>query len=191
MKLKDVFEEISVGYNVTNAAVKDKYSKIYKILHKESIQYTNVIDSRLSEKAITGKVKKKHLIHQGDLLIFVKKPYRVGTYKYNPDEEIIIPNNFIVLRGINEDLYSNTFVANYLEKIGIENYVKDNEITGNLILSQVEDIDLPDISKEKQMTISILLNAINDRSAMYTNILDNDDTIIKYAIESITGDKND
>ena len=38
MKIKDVFEEISVGYNISNTTVKDKYSKIYKTLHKDSIQ---------------------------------------------------------------------------------------------------------------------------------------------------------
>ena len=35
-------------------------------------------------------------------------------------KDVVIPNNFIVLRGINMDLYSYIFVSNYLEKIGIE-----------------------------------------------------------------------
>ena len=62
---------------------------------------------------------------------------------------------------------------------------------GNLTVGDIREIELPDVSKEKQMTISPLLNAINDRSAIYTNILDNDEKIINYAIESITGDEND
>jgi hypothetical protein len=55
----------------------------------------------------------------------------------------------------------------------------------------MEEIELPDIPKEKQMTISPLLNAINERSASYSKILENDDQIIKYAISKITGDKDD
>lgn len=191
MTLNDVFDEILVGYNITNAAVKDKYSKMYKTLQKDSIQYTNMIDSRLIEKAFTGEVKKKYFLHPRDILIFVKKPYRVGTYTFEAKEDIVIPNNFIILRGINMNLYSYIFVANYLEKFGIKNYIEKNQFVGNLTIDDIKKIELPDISKERQMRISPLLNAINERSAIYTNILENDDKIIRYAIESITGDIHD
>ena len=191
MKIKDVFEEISVGYNISNTTVKDKYSKIYKTLHKDSIQYTNIIDSRLIEKIFTGEIKKKYFIQPRDILIFVKKPYRVGTYTYEVNEDIVIPNNFIILRGINIDKYSYIFIANYLEKIGIKKYIEKNNFIGNLTIDDIKKIELPDISKEKQMSISPLLNAINERSAIYTNILDNDDKIVNYAIKNIIGEEND
>ena len=191
MELKDVFEDIIVGYNITNAAVKDEYSKIYKTLQKDSIQYTNIIESRLIEKAFTGDIKKKYFMHPRDILVFVKKPYRVGTYTHETNEEIVIPNNFIILRGINMEKYSYIFVANYLEKIGIKEFLDNNNFVGNLTIDDVKRIKLPDIPKEKQMTISPLLNAINERSAIYTNILDNDEKIINYAIESIIGENND
>ena len=126
-----------------------------------------------------------------DILIFVKPSYRVGTYSKTNDLNLIIPNNFIVLRGINMDLYSYIFVTNYLEKFGISKYVKENNITGNLSKAEIEEIELPDITKEKQMTISRLLNAINERSASYSTILENDEQIIKYAISNITGEDND
>ena len=191
MKIKDAFEEVFTGYNIANAAVKDKYSKMYKTLYKDSIQYTNIMDSRLIEKAFTGEIKKKYFIKPRDILIFVKKPYRVGTYNHEVREDIVIPNNFVVLRGINMDYYSYIFASNYLEKVGIKKYIEDNKFVGNLTVGDIREIELPDVSKEKQMTISPLLNAINDRSAIYTNILDNDEKIINYAIESITGDDND
>ena len=89
------------------------------------------------------------------------------------------------------DKYSYIFVSNYLEKIGIKRYLENHPYINNLTIDDVKNIELPDISKEKQMTISPLLNAINERSAIYTNILDNDDKIINYAIESIIGDKHD
>ena len=191
MKIKDVFEEISVGYNISNTTVKDKYSKIYKTLHKDSIQYTNIIDSRLIEKIFTGEIKKKYFVQPRDILIFVKKPYRVGTYTYEVNEDIVIPNNFIILRGINIDKYSYIFIANYLEKIGIKKFIEKNNFIGNLTIDDIKKIELPDISKEKQMSISPLLNAINERSAIYTNILDNDDKIVNYAIKNIIGEEND
>ncbi len=191
MKLKDVFEDIIVGYNLNNSAVKDEYAKIYKTLQKDSIQYTNIIPSRLIEKAFSGDIKKKYFMQPRDILIFVKKPYRVGTYIYEDDLEVVIPNNFIVLRGINVDIYSYIFVANYLEKIGVQKYIEDNQIEGNLSKEDIKNIELPDISKEKQMTISPLLNSINERSAIYSNILENDDKVVRYAINSIIGDKNE
>ena len=191
MKLKNVFEDIIVGYNFINASVKDEYSKVYKYLQKDSIQYTNIIESQLIERTFTGEVKKKYFVQPRDILIFVKKPYRVGTLSYEIKEDIVIPNNFIVLRGINMDIYSYIFVANYLENIGINKYIEENNITGNLTIEDIKNIELPDIPKEKQMTISPLLNAINERSAIYTNILDNDKKIIDYAINSVIGEEND
>ena len=191
MKIKDVFKEVIVGYNINNTAVNDEYSKLYKTLQKDSIQYTNVIKSKLVDKVFSSDIKDKYFIRGRDILIFVKKPYRVGTYIWNDDLKIVIPNNFIVLRGINMDYYSYIFVANYLEKIGISKYVKDNNITGNLSIEDIKNIDLPDIPKDRQMSISRLLNNINERSAIYSDILENDDKIIRYAINSVIGDNDD
>ena len=191
MKIRDVFDEIIVGYNINNTLVNDKYSKLYKTLQKDSIQYTNVISSKLVDKVFSSDIKDKYFVKGRDILIFVKKPYRVGTYMWNDDMKIVIPNNFIVLRGINMLYYSYIFVANYLEKIGIDKYVRDNKINGNLSIEDIKNIDLPDISKEKQMTISKLLNNINERSAIYSNILDNDDKIVRYAINSVIGGYDD
>ena len=191
MKIRDVFSEIIVGYNINNTVVNDRYSKLYKTLQKDSIQYTNVISSKLVEKVFSSDIKDKYFIHGRDILIFVKKPYRVGTYTMDNNPEIVIPNNFIVLRGINMVYYSYIFVANYLEKIGIDKYVSDNKINGNLSIEDIKNIDLPDISKDKQMRISNLLNNINERSAIYSNILDNDDKIVRYAINSVIGGNDD
>lgn len=191
MLLKDVFKEIFVGYNVTNSTGKSNYAKVFKILQKDSIQYTNIIESKLIDKALTSEIKDKYFVHGRDILIFVKKPYRVGTYTKGEESDIVVPNNFIILRGIDMDKYSYIFVANYLEKIGIQKYIEENDYKGNLIISEIEKIELPDIPKEKQMTISSLLKAINERSAIYSNILENDYKIANYALHSIIGDEDD
>lgn len=188
MLIKDVFKEIIVGYNITNSTTKNDYAKRYKTLQKDSIQYTNIIKDKLIEKNFTSEVKDKYFMKPRDILIFVKRPYRVGTYTYGDDIELVIPNNFIILRNIDMDKYSYIFVANYLEKVIMEKFKEDNTKKGNLSIGEIEDIELPDIPKDKQMTISPLLKAINKRSAIYSNILENDDKIIRYAINSIVGD---
>ena len=188
MLIKDVFKEIIVGYNITNSTTKNDYAKRYKTLQKDSIQYTNIIKDKLIEKNFTSEVKDKYFMKPRDILIFVKRPYRVGTYTYGDNIELVIPNNFIVLRNIDMNKYSYIFVANYLEKVIMEKFKKDNTKKGNLSIGEIEDIELPDISKDKQMTISPLLKSINKRSAIYSNILENDDKIIRYAINSIVGD---
>ena len=191
MKIKDVFEDIFTGFNINSLTTDNKFAKYYNTLQKDSIQYTNIIEKKLVEKKLGTDIKKKYIMQPRDILIFIKPPFRVGTYSKRNDLNLIIPNNFIVLRGINMDLYSYIFVTNYLEKFGIAKYVKEKNITGNLSKTDIEDIDLPDIPKEKQMTISKLLNAINERSASYSTILENDDQIVRYAISKVTGDKND
>ena len=191
MKVKDVFKEVIVGYNLNNAGVDDEYSRYYKTLQKESIQYTNIIPKKCIDRKFSSHIKPKFFMQDRDILIFVKKPYRVGTYTVNDKLEVVIPNNFIILRGIDMEKYSFIFVANYLEKIGIKNYIEKENIDRNLNKEDIKDIDLPDISKEKQMTISPLLNAINDRSALYSNILENDEKIVLYALNKVVSDEND
>ena len=191
MKLKDAFEEIFTGYNMTNAIGNNKDIKEVSFINKDSIAYTNIIPKRLILKQVTTDIKNKYYMKDRDIIISLKKPYKVGTYRFNRSINIVIPNNFIILRGINMDKYSFIFVANYLEKIGISKFVKEHDITGDLTVSDIRDIELPNIPKTRQMKISNLMNAINDRSAIYSNILANDDEFIRYALNEIVGDNND
>jgi len=191
MLIKEAFEEIFTGFNMTNSIGNDKYVEDIYFIQKDSIQYTNIIEKKLIKKTITSDIKNKYYMQGRDIIVSLKKPYKVGTYRYNTKKKIIIPNNFIVLRGINRDYYSYIFVANYLEKIGIEKYVKDNKIEKDLTVEDIKNIELPDIKKQEQMKISELMNLINERSAIYSNILENDDEIIKYALNKVIGDSND
>ena len=136
-------------------------------------------------------MKEKYYMQPRDILIFVKPPYKVGTYRFNKELKLIIPNNFIILRGIDMDKYSYIFVTNYLEKIGINKFVNETNKKGNLNIEDIKLIELPNISKEEQMKISELINSINERSSIYSTILENDDKIIKFAIKKIIGDKDE
>ncbi len=191
MKIKDVFEDVFIGYNMTNATINDKFVKDIYTMQKDSIEYTNIIENKLIRKRVSDDIKKKYYMSSRDIVIYVKKPYKVGTYRFSNNLEVIIPNNFIILRGINMDLYSFIFVTNYLEKIGIDKYVKEHNITGNLTVGDICNVELPNISKNRQMQISNLINNINERSAIYSTILANDEEIIRYAINEIVGDNHD
>jgi len=190
MKIKDVFEEIFTGYNMTNATGNNKEPNEIYLIQKDSIQYTNIIKNKLICKKIATDIKNKYYMQPRDIIISLKKPYKVGTLRTMTNKKIIIPNNFIILRGINRDLYSFIFVPNYLEKIGIKKYTEEKNITSELTVENIKNIELPDIPKSKQMKISNLMNHINDRSAIYNNILENDDKIIRYALNEIIGDDN-
>lgn len=197
MLVKDAFKEVLTGYNMTNALSSDRFLKECYFIQKDSIQYTNIIEQKLVKKKVITEIKDKYLMQERDIIISLKKPYKVGTYRFrhlfDSNKTIVIPNNFIILRGINMNLYSYIFVANYLEKIGIAQYVEKNKVNARmnkeLTLEDIKNIELPDITKEQQMKISNLLNNINGRSAIYSTILENDDQIIKFMLNEVVGEK--
>ena len=191
MLIKDVFKEVITGYNINNSVTDDEKVEDMYTLQKDSIQYTNIIKNRLIKKRFSTDMKEKYFMQPRDILIFVKPPYKVGTYRFNNELKLIIPNNFIILRGIDMDKYSYIFVTNYLEKIGINKFVNETNKKGNLNIEDIKLIELPNISKEEQMKISELINSINERSSIYSTILENDDKIIKFAIKKIIGDKDE
>jgi len=188
MLIKDVFTNIFIGFNLNNSVGNKSYSEKIYFIQKDSIAYTNIVEAKLESKNVTTEIKEKFFLQGRDIIISVKKPYKVATYQQIPDKKIVIPNNFIILRGINMDHYSYIFVTNYLEKIGIPNFFKETGKT-ELKISDIEDINLPDISKDKQMTISPLVKDINARSAIYSEILENDDEIVKYMLNMVIGDE--
>lgn len=191
MLIKDAFEEVFTGLNMSNSVNNEKHTDEAYFIQKDSIQYTNIIEKKLVKKTITTDVKQKYFMKDRDIIISLKKPYKVGTYRFNSHKPIIIPNNFVILRGINRDLYSFIFVANYLEKIGIDKYIKENGLaSSDLTVTDINFIELPNIPKEDQTKISELMNLINDRSAIYSTILANDDEIIKYALNEVVGDND-
>ncbi len=189
MKIRNIFGEIRTGKYIEGNITSNESMEVYTF-KKEAINYSTLVESKFEYRTIYYKVKDKYLMQPRDIIISLKKPYKVGTIPYKTDKPILIPNNFAILRDINMDLYSFIFVSNYLERIGIEKYVKENKVEGDLSLEQIKEIDIPNIPKEEQMTISELMKSINERSNIYSNILENDDKIIKYALNKVIGDNN-
>lgn len=191
MKVRDVFKECRTGVYIggNNTIDSNEATEVYTF-KKEALSYSTLVENKCEKKTIYFKVNEKYLMHPRDIIISLKKPYKVGTVTHIVKEKILILNNFAILRDINMDRYSYIFVSNYLERIGIDKYVKEQNITGDLTLEDIKNIDLPEIPKEKQMTISELMKSINERSNIYSNILENDDKIIKYALNKVIGEEH-
>lgn len=192
MKVREIFPEIFTGVftDSKNMTKENIVNEVYTF-NKNAICYGTIAKSKLFKKNVYTEIKDKYYMKDRDIIISMKKPYKVGTMQYvnfEGRDKLIIPNNFIVLRNINRDYYSYIFITNYLEKIGIQKYVEEHNITGDLHLSDIEDIDIPDIPKEKQMTISPLMNYINERSSYFSVLLDNDEELIKKALYEVIGD---
>jgi len=84
MLVKDAFKEVFTGFNMTNAVGNEKYVKDVYFIQKDSIQYTNIIEKKLIPKRISIDIKNKYIMKERDIIISLKKPYKVGTYECLP-----------------------------------------------------------------------------------------------------------
>jgi hypothetical protein len=78
MKVKEVFKEVFMGCNMTNAIANDEKVKDIYTMQKDSIEYTNIIENKLIRKRISNDVKKKYFMSDRDIVVYVKKPFKVA-----------------------------------------------------------------------------------------------------------------
>ena len=86
-----------------------------------------------------------------DIVISIKKPHKAFLYTYKSDKNIVIPNNYIVLRGVNNK-FSSLYVSYYLEWIGIDKFIKENTNRFNteLTIEDIKSISIPFIPIKEQ-----------------------------------------
>ena len=161
MQIKDVFPEIFTGVNLNIGNSKEESTREIYTLIKDSIQYTNIIEKKLVKKIVNVDIKDKYKMSDRDIIISLKKPYKVGTFRFIYHKEIIIPNNFAILRNINRDKYSYIFVANYLERIGINKYIQEHPERKN------EDLSISEIA----INYNISRNGVYDQLKRVENSL--------------------
>ena len=67
----------------------------------------------------------------------------------------MVNNNYIVLRKIDSDRFYAPYISIYLEMVGIEKYLKTNpsRINDELSIEDIKNIEIPNISKKKQIDI--------------------------------------
>ena len=175
MELKEYVNDIYLGLNKkeTRHTSNDKVFA-YKLLTIKAVNNRFINKDVLEEYESLTKIDDKFLTQKEDIIICSKPPYNVVLIN-DEDEEILIPNNFIVLRN---SKLNTTFLYNYLNLLGSKmKFNKDDENT-NITKTDVEQIKLK-IDDNKIKKISDLSSRINKRQKAYGKLLDNDQELIK------------
>ena len=68
MLVKDAFKEVFTGFNMTNSISGDKYVKDVYFIQKDSIQYVNIVESKLVNKRIDSDIKDKYYMKERDII---------------------------------------------------------------------------------------------------------------------------
>lgn len=186
MLLKDIFSEIYKGKRIEIDNSKDAiecYLIDTKDVNKCVINYTN---SGLCKVRI--KTNDKHFLKEGDIIIASIPSSTTCHVGYCDSLEsgvkALIKKNFFILRNPINDNYNLEFIAEYLENIGINNLVK-NRNKEALVASDIENIKIPYVRKEKQDELIGAISPINERCKLYNRLIYNDSLIKKHLIEGV------
>ena len=82
--------------------------------------------------------------------------------------------------------YNPEFIANYLEIFGIKQILKEKDKDTHFQISDIEELEIPNISLKEQQDVIKLLNPINTRASLYKKMIDNDKKISKYVMKRVT-----
>ena len=183
--LKDVCK-IYMGLNSANNKKKKKeYDLVsYRTVNKDSILFSTIIEKKLKEESFIPDIKDKYILKRNDIIIYSKKPYKVAIYR-GSERNIVVPNAFFIINELDIHKYDPVFLANYLNKI------INNKYNNTLILQDIEDIEIPDFEIKEQRKISSLLDNLNQRINLLSNIIENDSILIDEALDTIIGDNHE
>ncbi|MBR6133632.1 MAG: restriction endonuclease subunit S [Bacilli bacterium] len=188
MLLKEIFKSIYKGLRVESES--DTDGKNYYVVYTKNVGNCIINYSKENIKCINTQVKDKYLLKEGDIIIASipsNKTCHVGYCSSTEDNNVIINKNFIILRNPINNNYNLEFIAEYLENIGINNFFKNNRTTKEaLTVPEVEDIEIPNISIEKQNELMSLINPINERIRLYNKLINNDTEIKEYLMNEVT-----
>ena len=193
MIIGKVFGYIKGGKDPKKMSTKVNDAMSVKKIIKDSMKSSKFMESRFEDIKLPFQLEDKYFLQKGDIIISLKEPYMAAAVTTEYETKVLIPNNYMVLRDIDEDKYNYIFVVNYLNLFGINKLVKKNEkldIYSDLTIEDIKKISLPNISLEKQKSVTTLCSAINRRAVYYETIMDNDKKIIEYAMKEVIGDKN-
>ena len=169
MKIKDIFNEVFLGVNLSNYTNKKDTQQVYTF-KKENIVYNSILyndyglskfknrqkhislpNLKFQKKEISKNISDKYFIKYGDIIISIKKPYKVFNDIIVKNEKILVTNNYVVLRGISDDFYV-PYISYYLENKGIKKYMDNNtKVNTELTIEDIKNIEIPNISKKEQI----------------------------------------
>lgn len=169
-KIKDVFEEIFLGINLSTCSKVGEMQEVYTF-KKENIFYHSIlyndfgynkfrnreryeylVTSSLLKIKVPKNMKEKYFLKYGDIIISLKKPYKVFNDIIFQKDKIVATNNYVILRKRKSENYYTPFLAYYIENVGIEEFLKENnKMNSELSIEDIKNIELPDISKKEQI----------------------------------------
>ena len=188
MLLKDIFKDIYKGVRIEKDKSYDSidcYLIDTKDVDKCVINYTNS-----GIQTITMDISNNHILKEGDIIIATvpsSTTCHVGYCSSIEDNvKAVIKKNFIILRNPINDNYNLEFIAEYLENIGINDYI--NNIKKNkeaLTKEDIRNINIPNIDRKDQDELISVIRPINERCILYNKLINNDSLIKKYMLEEV------
>lgn len=184
MKVREVFK-VYAGKDVEL----DSTDGIYAFgLKTSNIDECVITTSSSNLVQFNSDIKDKYILHLKDIVIsstYTANKVHVGFASTLQDYPIIICKNLIVLRGSSTE-YNPLFVAEYLDKIAIPQYLKDKKTQNErLTKDEIGNLDLPNISKTEQDKLVSIFNPINRRTALYKEIIENNNKIKLSLLEKV------
>ncbi len=185
MKVSEIFKDIYKGLRIESNSSED-------VIEAYTISVSDVENCVINYhkndvEKIRMKIKDKYYIKEGDIIVGnipSNTTSHVGYYSSTNDDKVIITKNFIVLRNC-IDSYNPEFVAEYLEMFGIKEIYANKDSKEALVVEDIEKINIPDISIEKQNELMKLIKPINQRNRLYNELIRNDIKIKEYMMEEV------
>ena len=174
IKIKDV-AEIGSGLVVARKkAVHDnEIIKEYKQLNLRSINKNGYIEvGELEILKTKEKVDNYYITHEGDIVVRLTDPF-TAVYITKEMEGIVISSNFCIVRC--SDKYSSGYLSYYINSDTAKKLLLSNlqgSIMKNINMSAVAELQIPEISLEKQITIGKLLRAQTKKIIFLNKIRD-------------------
>lgn len=155
---------------------------VYNVLTRTSINTGFVNKNELVEDDSLTNIDHKYLTKENDIVISSKEPFNVVLIS-SDDENILVDNNFVILRDSEIDV---TFLYNYLKIMGKKMKSLSSQ---NLTKAEIEDIEIPDSFNDKKIEkIAKITKRLNNRQKGYGTLLDNDEELIKLIYEKESRD---
>lgn len=185
MQLRDVCSEIFKGKNYPMDLEDGVAIKTFK---KAAMGNCVLLRERLEDVLLEKNIKEKYFLKEDDIIISIKSPLKAVLYRNFEGEKVLIPNNYIVLRGINQEMYNPLFLTYYLDKRGLKELENEDY---DLSITTLESIGLPNLDIEKQIQIRRLLTLLTERSNYYQKLLYNEEELAGFVIDEVIGDNHD
>lgn len=184
MLIREIFKDIHKGVRIENNT--KNFVAAY-VIDTANVENCIINYKKREQKQIYMDIKDKYYLKNGDIIIAsipTETTNHVGYCENINDDKVIIKKNFFILRNpLDPDLYNLEFLAEYLDLFGVEQ-IKKNHLNG-FGKQDIENIYIPDISREKQNKLVNLIKKFKERIKSYNNLIENDKTIKKYIINEM------